>query len=200
MTNLTLRLLGRFEAETDAGEPVKLPGKKAIALLSYLARAPGEPHTRDKVANLLWGESDNRRSRDSLRQTLNRLRRSLALADCICVTSERELLYVDPENLQVDVAEFERLCGEESSEALGQVESLYRGPFLDGFDLHEEEFEDWLRVERIVLHNRARDALDRLLDRHISAKEIRQGIRVAERLLALDPLQEPVHRKLMSAL
>ena len=197
MTYLILRLLGRFEAETGSREPVDLPGKKAIALLSYLARVPGERHARDKIATLLWGNSDSQHARDSLRQTLARLRRSLAQIDCACVYSHRELLYFDPGILRVDVAEFERLCGEGTPASLGRAASLYRGPFLDGFDLQEEDFEAWLRAERIALHNRARDALDRLLDCHVATNDVERGIRVAEQLLELDPLQEQIHRKLI---
>src|SRR3546814_9807637 len=38
--------------------------KKSAALLAYLARRPGQPHEREKLATLLWteaGRSDERR-------------------------------------------------------------------------------------------------------------------------------------------
>ena len=47
------------------------------------------------------------------------------------------------------------------------------------------------------MRDRARDALARLLNHQTGAGETDRAIATARRLLALDPLPEPVHRALM---
>ena len=52
------------------------------------------------------------------------------------------------DDLDFDVARFEELAAGPTPEQLEQALVVYRGDLLDGFDLKEEPFEDWLRVER----------------------------------------------------
>ena len=72
--------------------------------------------------------------------------------------------------------------------------ALYQGDLLEGFRLTEEPFEDWLRVERARLRERAVDVLTRLLALQSTAGETERAVQTAARLLALDPVQESVHR------
>ena len=55
MTSLSMELLGGFEARLGSGAPVRLPTKKAQALLAYLALRRGRADRRDKLASLLGG-------------------------------------------------------------------------------------------------------------------------------------------------
>src|SRR3972149_6705697 len=82
-------------------------------------------------------------------------------------------------------------------EALDQAVALYHGDFLDGFDVKEAPFEEWLVSERERLRELALEALAKLLAHETQAGLTEQGIQTAVRLLALDPLQEAVHRSLM---
>src|SRR5262245_48107865 len=77
MTSVNLRLFGGFEAVSSSGTSLALPTKKAKALLAYCALRPGQPHQRDMLATLFWGETDDARARNSLRQTLFILRAAL---------------------------------------------------------------------------------------------------------------------------
>ncbi|MGH8698871.1 MAG: bacterial transcriptional activator domain-containing protein, partial [Burkholderiales bacterium] len=65
------------------------------------------------------------------------------------------------------------------------------------FALNEELYEEWLRTERANLHERAIEALMSLLRCHLDAGNAEHGVRVARRVLALDPLRETAHRALM---
>ena len=79
MAHLSLRLLGGFELETD-GRRLTLPPRKAQALLAYLALRPGRAHTREALTVLLWSDTTGARARQSLRQTVLRVRRAFAAA------------------------------------------------------------------------------------------------------------------------
>ena len=76
MTVLTIRLLGSFEARLGAGPPASFPTKKARALLAYLAARPAIAHSRDEIAELLWGSRADEQARGSLRRTLSDLRKA----------------------------------------------------------------------------------------------------------------------------
>ena len=81
--------------------------------------------------------------------------------------------------------------------ALEQAAALYQGDLLAGLTLNEAPFEEWLLGERERLHELALGALARLLARQRAAGSAEAAVQSALRLLALDPLQEPVHRALM---
>jgi len=80
MSQLALYLLGPPRVERD-GESLKIAGRKAVALLAYLAiageRPAGVSHSRDALATLLWPNSDQSHARGELRRALSSLRRSL---------------------------------------------------------------------------------------------------------------------------
>ncbi len=73
-----LYLFGGFRLENAEGEVLSISLRKAEALLAYLAMAPGKTASREKLATLLWGESDQHRARQSLRQALFALTREFA--------------------------------------------------------------------------------------------------------------------------
>src|SRR5215831_16563848 len=75
MGRLQLKLLGAPEAR-HAGQVVKFPTRKALALLIYLAVECGK-QPREKLTTLFWPESDAERSRAALRITLAYLRSAL---------------------------------------------------------------------------------------------------------------------------
>jgi DNA-binding SARP family transcriptional activator len=56
MALLRVQLFGGFRARLESGPVVRMPTRKAEALLAYLALPAGQPHPRDKLASLLWGE------------------------------------------------------------------------------------------------------------------------------------------------
>jgi adenylate cyclase len=75
--------------------------------------------------------------------------------------------------------------------------ALYRGDLLDGLDVRDAGFEEWLLIERQRLRGLECDALAALLDRYMASDERQQAGAIARRLLRLDPLREAAHRALM---
>jgi DNA-binding SARP family transcriptional activator len=197
MARLTLTLLGGFRARLDPGAPLALPTRKAQALLAYLAMPPGLAHPRDKLASLLWGSTVETTARTSLRQTLYALRKSLRGADPQPLRLDADTVALDPTAVTVDVGEFVQRMAEATPSALAEALALYEGDLLEGLTVQEPPFEDWLLRERERLRELALEALARLLAHQRAAGSTEAAVQTALRLLALDPLQEPVHRALM---
>lgn len=73
---LKLFLFGNPRPEHD-GADVKIPRRKAVALLAYLA-ARAKPHARDVLATLFWPDDGQSKARLALSRRLSELNRSLA--------------------------------------------------------------------------------------------------------------------------
>jgi DNA-binding SARP family transcriptional activator len=190
-------LLGGFQARFGDGAPVILPSKKAQALLGYLSLRPGQFHSREKLIALLWGDSPAEQARHSLSQTLFALRRALARG-ASCLVAEGKTIALDASRVDVDVVRFEHLLDEETSTTLDEAATLYTGDLLEGVDVREESFEAWLVAERARLRERAVDGLAKVLAAQTKQEAWASAAQTAVRLLALDPLQESVHRTLIS--
>ena len=197
MMRLSLTLLGDFQARIGPGPSLRLRTRKAQALLAFLAQPPGRPHSRDKLAALLWGDRPQGQARGRFRETLFALRRALAPTDPPCLALTGEALVLEATSLDVDAWTFERLAGSTDLAALAQAAALYRGEFLAGLDFRGTLFEDWLMAERERLRELALEALAKLLAQQRAAGDAEDALQTALRLIALDPLQEAVHRSLM---
>jgi predicted ATPase/DNA-binding SARP family transcriptional activator len=194
---LELKLLGGFEAHLQGGAALVLPTRKTQALLAYLALPPGRSHPRDKLATLLWGDMQNAQARGNLRNALSRIKKVLPRAARASLLFDGASVSLDPSAVDVDVARFERLVADGSADALAQVAALYRGDLLAGLVLAERPFEEWLTAERERLHELAIQGLSRLFAYQQQAGGYEPAVQTGLRLLALDPLQEPIHRALM---
>src|SRR5262245_1793014 len=196
MARLTLLLLGGFQARLGLDPPLLLPAK-AQALLAYLALRPGQTHPRDKLAALLWGATDDEHARSSLRHTLFDIRQTVRGVSPDPLLSVGKTVALRSDALDVDVRTFEQLIAEGTPAALEQAAALYQGDLLEGLSVDEPPFEEWLLAERERLRELALEALARQLAHQAKSQATERAIQTALRLLALDPLQEPVHRTLM---
>ena len=160
--HLELKLLGGFEARLQAGAALVLPTQKTQALLAYLALPLGQSHPREKLATLLWGDMQHTQARGNLRNALSRIKKILPKPVRASLVVDGASVSLDPTAVDVDVARFERLLADGSTEALGQIAALYRGELLAGLVLSERPFEEWLTAERVRLHELAIQGLGRL--------------------------------------
>jgi len=197
MTQLRLTLLGGFQARLQTGEVLPLPGRKAQALLAFLALPLGRAHPRDKLAALLWGGIREESARASLRQTLFVIRKALGGAEGAVLQQEGEALALAPAAVEADVAAFERAVADGTPESLERAATLYQGDLLAGLVLAEAPFEEWLLGERERLRELALEGLAKLLAHQRKSGASQVAVGTALRLLTLDPLQEVVHRALM---
>ncbi len=199
MPLLKLSLLGDFQMRSESGALINLSAKKSQALLAFLAAKPGQRVSRDKMAGLLWSSTGPEQARQSLRQTLSTLRKELSqisAKDKILI-EEGDLLGIESAFVEADVAQFETLVATGTDGALEKATALYRGDLLDGFQLNEDRFDQWVLAERDRLHRMALRAHAQLLDQQSKRGDVDAAIVTGQRSIGIDPLQEPVHRALM---
>lgn len=198
MARLILELLGPFSARIEPGaEALHFPTRKSEALLAYLATTPGRHHSRDKLASLLWGYSENEQAKQSLRQTLFGIRKRLGddAEDVIIATDDK--LSINADLVEVDLPLFEHRIAEATLPSFEEAAKLYKGDFLVGMDFGEETFDNWVVAERARLHELALNALTTLMDLQARDGRATDAILTGVRTLALNPLQESAHRTLM---
>jgi DNA-binding SARP family transcriptional activator/TolB-like protein/Flp pilus assembly protein TadD len=173
-------------------------GRKTAALLAYLVRRGGAV-PRESVMALLWPYSGDAQARASLRQTLSSLRREFRLASALILAAEGNAISLATEHITLDTERFERLARSDDVANLEEAQNLCRGEFLEGIGPVTPEFDRWVEAERGVLRAGFASVLLRLCDAHGAAERTEEAIATALRLLALDPLQEHVHRRVIEA-
>src|SRR5262249_17973692 len=157
-------LFGEFQASVS-GRQVRLPGRKERALLAYLAMARGEPQTRDRLCGLLWGDRPDKQAHDCLKQALHRLRLAFSPLGSLPVLANRLTLALDAAVVACDVHAYKCLIDADATGALEEAVALCRGEFLDGLDIEEEAFSEWLAGERRRLRDLQLGALTTLFER-----------------------------------
>ncbi|NLD42267.1 MAG: SARP family transcriptional regulator, partial [Chloroflexi bacterium] len=213
MPHLALALFGPLRLSTTDGSEIPVSADKARALLAYLAVESGQPHRRESLAGLLWPGYTEHSARQSLSQALFVLNRVLAPAlngDPSPLSISRMEVQLDCSGCSLDAGTFEQRLAEamhhghpfgspcdECAHSLAEALALYRGEFLTGFSLRDcPEFEEWLLLQRERYHRLAVEAAAALA----RSREGDEGLAHARRWVALDPLDEGAHRRLMALL
>ena len=186
--DIRLHLLGGFRLETPAGAPIHLAGRKAPALLAYLALCPGMTASRERLASLFWEELDSDHARNNLRQLLTQMRRVLGAAGGNPLIATNEAVALGG-NVWLDVRLFREAAASRDAAALRRASDLYAGPLLDGVVTGSDGFDEWLRTARERLAEEAIDVLEAL----IRCSPPQDALIHARKLLAIDPAREASH-------
>ena len=188
LPTLELRCLGAPGALVAGGPaPSEVLWRKHLALLVFLALAPGRRATRARLHALLWPDVDEERARRSLNESVRRLRLVLGRDR---LRSSGDTIELADEGLAVDA-----LAGPppRTPEPIAT--------FLDGFSLEDAEpFNEWADAERgRWLARRAAEALARGEDA-LDASRHREAAAWAGAVHARDPLSVPATGLRMRAL
>ena len=192
-----LNLFGGFDLHGRDGSPIALSSRKAKALLAYLTWSGAQPVSRAKAATLLWAGRGDEQARGSLRQTLSLIRKTLGDAEGTVLVASADTIAINAAVVRCDVAEFGRVADKSGREALESAAALYTGPFLDGFEIAEEVFEEWLRAERIRFAEKAERVIQALAGLYERDGDFEAALAATARLLSIDPLREETHRAAM---
>lgn len=194
---VNIALLGPLAVSTADGRPVTIPGQKARALLAYLASTPGVKRSRERLAALLWSDASQDRARQSLRQCLSALRKSLADAGVSALHSDREGITIVEGAARVDLCVLRDAAAHSDATRWQAALDECTGELLENLSLDEPEFEDWLSAERRNVERLVGRLCLQLADAHAGAGHIAQAEAALHRRLALDPCSEEAHRGLM---
>lgn len=207
--DVSVRLLGPVEVGVD-GRRVAFDTRKAVALLAYLAVVQ-RPTSREGLAALLWPESDGTDARNALRRTLSVLRSGLADRGLVV---DRSAVALEEGSVAVDLSLFRsalaraRGHGHPATEAcpacvaaLDEALAWDRGPFMEGFALRDSEpFDEWQAAEGEAHRRDLAGALERLARARAAERRWDLATDVTRRWLEVDPLHEPAHQLMISAL
>jgi DNA-binding SARP family transcriptional activator len=189
-----LTCLGEATLRSPAGDLIHFRSRKHFALLVYLSLNADRAHRRERLAGLLWSDSEDSKARHSLSQALYAIRRLLGDA----VKIEGEDLEFTLDGLRVDSLEMERVL--ESGSPAAAVD-LYRGDFLEGFWVRGAHgFEEWAGRERARLAALARDALRHIISAARDRCNWPEVQKRAMHLVLLEPFDEAAYAELMRAL
>jgi DNA-binding SARP family transcriptional activator len=170
---LRLQLLGAAAWSRGGSRAVVLERRDA-AVLAWLALEGEAPRAR--LLELLWPDVERDTARNHLRQRLYRLKRAVGGE----LVDGSELLSLAPA-VQVDARD-----------------AAAPGELLLGLDYSDcPQFERWLAEQRERRRSLHIDALTRQAERLESGGHVADAITPAQQLVALAPLEEHTHRRLM---
>jgi len=196
---LEIAVLGGFRL--SVGERSLSVSRRPGALIAYLALRPGQPISREAIAELIWPDRGASESRHSLRQALSDLRRAFDAAGTDPLRTGSGTVHLVADRISLDLPP-------ESSDTIPMAvppdpahlpDLLARNTatILDGFPPISRAFDEWLRQERVHWIDRALARLERLARAFIAAGQLDASIVVRERAVEIDPLREDQHRELM---
>ncbi len=195
---LRIQLLGTPEV-FGGGRSLALKQLKTRALVFYLA-ATGQPHTREHLATLLWGEASQSDAYHSLRSSLYQLRKAMQVHQAAEVlVSQGDALWLDQEKYWCDVTEFQRLVAMMNESSLTQAITLRKGSFLQGFSIPDAPmFEDWVWTESARLNHDCFEALRQLVTWAAKREAWATAIGYGTQMVQIDPLSEAAQQGLMN--
>ena len=193
--------LGRFKVLID-DKPLEFSGKaprRVISLLKLLVANGESGAGEERLADILWPDSDGDAAHRSFAITLHRLRQLLENEKALQLRDG--VLKIDPRVCWVDAHAFEELLAlaerkpaDDGDSLMEKALSLYQGPFLKGTD------EPWAISCRERLRNRYLRSVQRLGERMESAGQFDRAVDLYRKGLETDILAEEMYRRLMKCL
>ena len=180
----------------------RLPLKRAVALLAYLAFSRG-PVPRSHLAAMLWPDADEAQGRTRLRRLIYTIEQAVGRR---ILASDSERLALVAQTLEIDALRFTEFARRAVSAATFDDDTLTearqrvtgaRQPLMQGISFGSEIFDDWLKAAAIEHEHLLARLLERMIDALGRRSEYASALDWAEALVALDPYREPSYVLLM---
>ena len=184
------------------GRETRLPLKRAVALLAYLALNAG-PVPRAHLAAMLWPDANEAQARTRLRRLVYTIEQA---AGGRVLSSDADRLAVAPAAVEVDALAFARFARRAVAMAslddasLAQARAWIeraRRPLLQGIAFGSAAFDDWLQGVSIEHETLLARLLERTVDALATRGEFDAALELAEILIGLDAFREPSYVLLM---
>lgn len=174
--------------------PLLGPGK-ALALIAYLACAPGRCASRERLVDLLWSDLDTEKGRQALRQHLWRLKQTLGTAVVAESGTETLSLAIGLESDRdalLEAAEHQRH---------EDVVALWAGELFPDFASQGGRgFEEWLDAERPRLRSVFLRSAEIVVRNRLAGSRNKEAIALARGMRDVDLLSEFAWRLLFEAI
>jgi DNA-binding SARP family transcriptional activator len=194
-----LRCWGEFSlVDRIRGQECAPRGRKARALIAFLASMNGAAVGRERLCGLLWSERGDQQARASLRQTLLEMR-ALATGPARLVVVERDLLHLNTLGLTSDLLRLEACAQDDDLDGLAQLLSERGDRLYGGLDGLDPAFDEWLAAERRLQQDRLLSAGVAAAERGLERGACNAASRVATELQGLEPTNEAVAQAGMRA-
>ena len=193
---LHVRLLGVPDFSWGHRGTVALQERRARALLAYLALHPGVHLSRDRLAALFWPDATDSAARASLRQALSVIRKSLGEEADRVISASRDTVAIQQDAVTTDAGRIMSLSQTQRGLTIEDIPT--ESTFLEGLRGFSTDFDNWCNTEGerwLVLRL---GLLEELADRAEAECRTGEAARLLSGALALDPLNEVFHRRLMS--
>lgn len=141
ISKLRINLLGPFTVVRSDGTNGTPRGRKSCGVLALLATSPVHTRSRKWLQDKLWSDRGQDQAAASLRQCLVEIRRSLGF-DRALIQADKSNVSIDSRRIEVDVD----CTASGIQRAMGGLGADLE--FLEGIDIRDSEFEDWLREMR----------------------------------------------------
>lgn len=143
-------LFGPFTVLGPDGADLTPKSRKSRAILAMLAVAPRGTRSRVWLRDKLWSDRGEDQASASLRQALLEIRTALGADGAQAILADKHTVSLDLTRIRVDALE---ALTPDGATTIGSAEH-----FLEGIDVRDPEFEEWLTMERQAWHARMEQA------------------------------------------
>jgi DNA-binding SARP family transcriptional activator/TolB-like protein len=194
---LSIRVIRPLEVTPANGRQLAIAGRRAQALLGYLATQSRRRESRDRLAALFWGDRFEDQARHSLRQAILTLRKTLNCNGHEFLAAGQNEFVLSADRVEVDLAQVQLLAQSDDLNDLRRAAELCRGDLLEGLSLPADAFTEWLDRERSRFRGLSTDISFRLARVLAASGDIEGAIESAKHAIMIDPAFEECHRMIM---
>ena len=193
---LQLRFLGAPQVSYQ-GNILKFRSRKVLALLIYLMVEGGQHH-REKLIDLFWSASGHRQANATLRSTLARLKKTLAIAGEFLITESGKIGIDFEQHFELDTRQLRDAAKSGEVHQLEAALATLRGEFLEGFSLKDAlEFDEWMTLQRELWYQLTDQVFEQLSRLQVESGDVHHAVTTATRWVAHSPLNEVAYQRLI---
>ncbi|MEN1760843.1 AfsR/SARP family transcriptional regulator [Anoxynatronum sibiricum] len=194
---LELHFMGVPRVVANETEITGTLSSKAIGILAYLVVNRNEQVARERLASLFWCDSDRKSAKYNLRYALWSINREFRargiVTDFLHQEDKEHCMLLENHCWYSDVIMLENGPGDQREGAVH-----YRGEFLQDIPIKgNPELDNWIICERERMQRIFFGRVSQQAEIHQEKGDYASAIGGVESLLAMNPLQEDLHLKLM---
>ncbi|KAA3664735.1 MAG: hypothetical protein DWQ04_04230 [Chloroflexi bacterium] len=206
MRTLYISLFGKFNIRYGEEDAIGFESKKQRELLCYLLVYRNRPHSREKLATMLWKDSSATQSKRYLRQAIWHLQSILNYKDA----NEKKIFLVESDWIQInkhfnfwlDIEQFEQISIEVNGTRGAELDSQAAEKIHDAIQLYngnllENWYQDWCIFERERFQNIFLNLLQKLIMYCEYQQAYEQGLAYGSLILQWDRACEKAYRQMM---